>query len=169
MDKQEGVYYHIYNRGTDKRAIFNNDRDYLRFIDGLERFRIDRRGEKLVDVISYCLMSNHYHLLVRSMASDGVAKFMGRFATGYTMYFNKKYDRKGVLFESGYKYRRIESAAYLLQTSRYIHLNPLSLTEPGWKTEGVRDAALAFDSLRRYPWTSLDVYLDEGADNDLVD
>jgi putative transposase len=173
MAGQEGGIYHIYNRGTDKRLIFDSERDYLRFIDGLRKFRAEQPvgavGKRLVDVLCFCLMPNHYHLLLRSRNEEGLTKFMRRLSTGYTMYYNKKNGRQGVLFESNYKSRRIEDDAYLLQVSRYIHLNPLSLVEPGWKEQGIADREKVSAFLRGYRWSSLPAYTGKASATEVVD
>ena len=123
---QNEYYYHIYNRGVDKRDIFMDDKDYLRFLrtmrelnnnsTDLQRDYEKRKLEKtkrlslgyprlslmgtpnLVSFIAYCLNSNHYHFLVKQLVEDGISKFMHKLSTGYTRYFNEKYNRSGSLF-----------------------------------------------------------------------
>jgi len=168
-----GSFYHVYNRGVDKKIIYKNDKDRLRFIGGMESFnaskKAERMSDKFVDVICFCLMPNHFHLLLRCKEPNGITNFMRRLSTGYTMYFNKKYDRQGVLFESNYKFIEIENEDYLLQLSRYIHLNPLSLVEPRWKDEGIGDFKKAFDFLKEYKWSSLPEYLNNNVSTGIVD
>lgn len=167
MEGYESVFYHIYNRGTDKRVIYNNDSDYLRFINGLKYFNESNKpgksSDKFVDIISFCLMPNHFHLILRPAAENGITDFIRRLSTGYTMYFNKKYERKGVLFESKYKFKLIENEIYLLHLSRYVHLNPLSLVKLQWKNEGINDIEKANDFLKKYRWCSYSDYI--GMDN----
>ena len=137
-------YYHVYNRGIDKRVIFETPVDFQRFADCLQFFnsfekveireREKRRssspedsppGErKLVDVICYCLMPNHFHLLVKQRNSGSIDKFMNSICTRYTMYFNKKYKRIGRLYQDVYKAVLVENEMQLLYLTAYIHRNP---------------------------------------------
>jgi len=138
--------YHIYNRGTEKRNIFLTERDYERFIALLylsnsknpikmeeQRGRTLRelleteRGEPLVDIGAYCLMPNHFHLLLRQREDGGISKFMQKLVTGYTMYFNVKNDRTGTLFQGRYKSKHAGEDRYLKYLMSYIHLNPSAL------------------------------------------
>lgn len=140
MKKKEfaqGEYYHIYNRGTDKRKIFTAYKDYQKFLKSIEDFNTydpnwkkeagDFRGEAsekpLVVVIAYCLNPNHYHLILREEKERGISEFMQRVGTGYTMYFNKKNERSGVLFQGPFKSIHIKSNEYLLYLSAYINHN----------------------------------------------
>lgn len=155
-------YYHIYNRGVERRVIFLNDRDYTRFLSGLLKAQESKEGERPVAVVGYCLMPNHYHLLLAARELAEVARFMRKLSTSYTMYFNKKRNREGVLFETNYKRQAVADDSYLLQVSRYIHLNPVSLIEPEWKDRGIRNADKAMEFLERYQWSSLPEYLGGG-------
>lgn len=142
----EDGYYHIYNRGIEKRKIFLDDQDCKTFLDYIKLylspieelksqnqvgFRLYRfiplNLSSEVELIAFALMPNHIHLLVKQNTKDGMVKFMHRLATSYVMYFNKKYDRIGSLFQNRYKAVLIESEPYLLHLSRYIHLNPVKL------------------------------------------
>lgn len=142
----ENGYYHIYTRGVEKRDIFLDKQDcvvffhylrlYLSSIEELESqnnpgARIQRfiplNLSKEIDLLSFSLMPNHIHLQIKQHTKDGIIKFMRRILTSYVMYFNKKYQRIGTLFQSTYKAARIESDMYLLHLSRYIHLNPLKV------------------------------------------
>lgn len=138
----EHQYYHVYNRGVEKRHIFLDDDDYTVFLGLLKRYLDEtddkkskkaprnasrRRVEKIQDevqVLSYCLMPNHFHLMLYQTSKDGVHKLMRRIATSYAMYFNSKYDRVGSLFQGPYKASLINRDSYLQHISRYIHLNP---------------------------------------------
>ena len=113
-------YYHIYNRGVDKRSIFLDDRERVRFMTRMSDYSQDR-----VTVVAHCLMDNHYHLLLQQNSDSGVSKFMQRLGNSYTKYFNRKNDRCGRLFESKYKSRHVYYEAYLVHLIRYIHMNPL--------------------------------------------
>jgi putative transposase len=141
MRKEEfanNEYYHIYNRGVDKRKIFTGARDYSRFIKNLEEFNTtDPNWKKtaaefqglalnkkpLVEIIAYCLNPNHYHLILKQVKEKGITEFMQRIGTGYTMYFNKKSKRTGSLFQGTFKTVHIDSNEYLLYLSAYINHN----------------------------------------------
>jgi len=136
-------YYHVYNRGTEKRKIFLTKSDYERFLvllylsngskpiqlnnyrgsTSVELLQIDR-GVTLVDIIAYCLMPNHFHLLLRQHTEGGISKFMQKMSTGYTMYFNIKNERSGALFQGRYKSVHAGDDRYLKYLFSYIHLNP---------------------------------------------
>jgi len=146
-----GEYYHIYNRGADKRDIFGDKSDIWRFIKGILLFnRIENIGsiqdvlsintihgskasvdyEKLieesgglVEFVCLCLNSNHYHFLVKQVSDNGISKFMHKIGTGHTKYFNEKNKRTGVLFQGKFKAVSIETNEQLLYTSGYINLN----------------------------------------------
>lgn len=139
----ENSYYHLYNRGVDKRIIFQDQSDCAVFLRLLKQYlspkedlpsflnpsvRLDRimrtnmHGE--MEMLAFALMPNHFHLLVRQAQVNGITKFMTRLATSYAMYFNKKYGRIGHLFQERYKAVLVLDDDYLLHLSRYIHLNP---------------------------------------------
>jgi len=134
-------YYHLYNRGVEKRSIFLNDRDYQRFLQTVFyyqfsdlKFRFSRRDSPLnknfnnhpksVEIICYCLMPNHFHLLVRQMKDGGIHKCMQRTLNSYTKYFNTKHNRVGPLLQGAFRAVPIETDLQLMHISRYIHLNP---------------------------------------------
>jgi len=134
-------YYHIYNRGVDKREIFIDSFDYLRFLKSLEEFnRPDSIGSiyeqsfkkkeplrhpvsKLVKIVAYCLNPNHYHLILKQMSKDGIEKFMHKMGMGYAKYFNHKYKRSGVLYQGHFQSIHIDSNEYLLYLSAYVNKN----------------------------------------------
>ena len=151
-----GEYYHIYNRGIDKRIIFKSKKDYERFIMLLylansdNSFRLDNilnkqyktfsevlvldKDEPLVSIGAWCLMTNHFHLLIRQEADGGVTKFMRKLGVGYSMFFNIKYQRKGALFGGLFKSKLIGvDDNYMRQLFGYIHINPLEIEFPEWK------------------------------------
>ena len=154
----EDEYYHVYNRGTDKRTIFLEEREYERFlyllyacndVNPLLNSQFYYRGfasivtqidtrEKLVNILCFCLMPNHYHLLLQQRVKEGISRFMQKLGTGYTMYFNTKHKRNGVLFQGVFKGIHVEDERYLTHLTRYIHLNPLELKKPDWKKIGVK-------------------------------
>lgn len=142
----ENGYYHVYNRGIEKRAIFLDEQDckvllhYLRMYlspkeELIKQSQLGMKTQRFVhlnlseevDLMSFALMPNHIHLLIKQHTKDGIVKFMQRLSTAYVMYFNKKYDRVGSLFQNTYKACLIESDNYLLHLSRYIHLNSFKL------------------------------------------
>jgi putative transposase len=170
-----GEFYHIYNRGTEKRDIFQSQSDYDRFLSllyignsdisvdlklqgsTLYDFLILPRNETLVDICAYVLMPNHFHLLVRGKEEGGISKFMQKITTGYTMFFNKKYERSGALFQGKFKAKHIDKDEYLKYLISYIHLNPIKLIEPMWKEMGIQNKTQAEQYLAQYANSS---YLD---------
>jgi len=168
-------YYHIYNRGVDKRAIFNNDSDRYRFLKLLYLCNSDKpfhfkdlvpgeefyyeKGEKLVDIITYCLMDNHFHLILRETTEKGISTFMHKLGVSYTMYFNKVNDRKGVLFENNFNDRHLDTDEYLKYVFAYIHLNPIKIIDANWKKNGISDLKKAQDFINRYQFSSYPDYL----------
>jgi len=173
-----GEYYHIYNRGTDKRVIFMDHHDYQRFmallyicnsvnsVDVAAHFRSGRtfvelfeieRDDTLVDIGVYTLMPNHFHLLVREKIDGGITKFMHKLLTAYSMYFNKKHKRSGALFESKFKAIHAHSDVYLKYLFAYHHLNPVKIIDPKWKKNGISDRESAKQFLSEYTYSS---YLD---------
>ena len=131
----EESYYHVYNRGVAKQTIFHDERDYSVFLSLLKRYLNDvpasdfagRTYEWLhprLELLSFCLMPNHFHLLVYQEDKDAMQRLMRGVCTSYTQYYNRRYKRVGPLFQSRYKASRITTDAYLLHITRYIHLNP---------------------------------------------
>jgi REP element-mobilizing transposase RayT len=178
--------YHITLRGVDGRQIFMNDEDYWRGIFGLyefntikaitireqrekrKKFKLSRGRDsgkaeqedkriKLIEIISFVFMPNHIHLLLRQTMSNGIALFVQKFGGGYAMYFNTKYKRKGALFQGRFDAKIISGDEYLKSAFVYIHVNPISLIEPGWKEKGIANPIKANDFLKTYRWSS---YLD---------
>jgi len=170
-----GEFYHLYNRGTEKRNIFTSQSDYERFLallyaaNGTVQLQLERqgstlpeirdldRGEILVNIAAYCLMPNHFHLLVREKEDNGISRFMQKLITGYTMYFNTRHERTGALLQGRFKATHADSDQYLKYLIAYIHLNPVKLIDPEWKENGIEDRKRADDYLRRYKYSS---YLD---------
>ena len=146
-DYIEDGYYHIYNRGVEKRTIFLDEQDCIVFLHYLKLYlspieelkQLDLPGLRIakfirlnlsaeIDLLAFALMPNHIHLQIKQKTTDGIVKLMKRLATAYVMYFNKKYLRVGSLFQNTYKATLIETDEYLLHLSRYIHLNPAKIT-----------------------------------------
>lgn len=117
----------------------------------------ERTGAPIVEIVAYCLMPNHFHLLVRELEEGGISKFMQKLTTGYTMYFNKKYERNGSLFQGRFKATHVADDRYLRYLISYIHLNPVKLIEPKWKETGIADKSVAEKYLETYAQSS---YLD---------
>lgn len=135
-------FYHIFNRGVEKRKIFSSNEDYERFLEAMyyyqfdgpkpklsihKRFRLVEfyKNPKIVDIICYCLMPNHFHLLIKQLRDKGTQDFIRKLLNSYTKYFNTKYDRDGHLFQGAFKAVTVDTDNQLLHLSRYIHLNPL--------------------------------------------
>ena len=145
-------YYHVYNRGVEKRNTFMNNWDYSRFMETLDFYRKSPQLQKLSDfrrrvlslkkvenqkdlvkILAYCLIPNHFHLLVQQLVDGGVTDFMSNLANSYTRYFNTKHERIGALFQGAFKAKLVNNDEYLLQLSKYIHRNPDSLFQ--WKNK----------------------------------
>jgi len=175
--------YHIYNRGVEKRNVFLDEKDHLRFINNLSYFndkninavshnlrrdvfssssslyevepRTGKVQEPFVDIFAFVLMPNHFHLLMKQRTENGVVKFMQKLGTGYTMYFNTKYERVGSLFQGKFKAVLVERDAHLLYLPHYIHFNPLDLIPVRGRTS-YRDR-IRF--LENYRWSSFPDYI----------
>ncbi len=171
-------FYHVYNRGTDKRIIFESPEDYQRFLSLLYLANSTKsvsikdikkthkniyefeRGENLVAVGAYCLMPNHFHLLLTPLAEQGISKFMSKLMTGYSMYFNKKYERTGGLFESRFKAKHSDSDEYLKYLFSYIHLNPVKLFKSNESDDTYFDMTKKiYNDVCLYPYSSLMAYI----------
>ena len=150
----ENSYYHIYNRGVEKRIIFIDEQDYGVFLGYLKEYLSPPEDPKLlreeftfkgesfkgiprqpnnyskdIDLLVYCLVPNHFHLLVKQNSSRSIENFMRSLLTRYSGYFNKRHDRIGSLFQGPYKAVLIDNDNYLLHFSKYIHLNPQEFTD----------------------------------------
>lgn len=145
----ENQMWHVYNRGTFGRNIFIDDRDYSAFLSYFKICLTDEGASqetyneapflediirlrrlnlyKEVELVSYCLMPNHFHLLLFQYSHDGISKLMRSVMTGYSMYYNRRHKSYGHLFQGTYKGSLINSDSYWLHISRYIHLNPLDI------------------------------------------
>jgi len=169
-----GEYYHVYNRGIKKNLLFHDERDYLRFLFLLLYFQSDSKfynigryvsnhSKKLlfgvssesiksiikkrsVELVSFCIMPNHFHVIVKEHKENGIALYMHRVIGGYARYYNLRYKTSGHLFQGAYKAVHIEDNTQLLYLSAYIHRNPRTLKE--WHR--------AED---KYPWSSYQAYV----------
>ncbi len=177
--------YHVLNHGVEKRDLFMDDKDRMRFVHDLYEFndesptnnllhrirsvqhskglrnpyseRTPRR--KIVDLHGWCLMKNHYHLLLSARIDGGLSLFLRKLNVGYANYFNERYHRSGTLFKGRTKKILIERDAHFLYILHYIHLNPLDYL-PGASTwrerdkSGIRDWKKAIEYLNGYRWSS---------------
>ena len=171
-----GQIYHLFNRGNASQPIFLSVYDYRRFLKtiGFYRFsshtvrlfqflefsqkrkkeyleNISSKNRELIEIFCFCLMPNHYHLLVKQIDENGISKFMSQIQNSFVKYFNIKRKRTGSLFQGRFKAVRIETDEQLLHLSRYIHLNPYS----SYVVKSIKD-------LEAYPWSSLPDYLKKG-------
>ena len=171
--------YHALNRGVEKRKIFMDTGDRMRFVHDLYEFNDTkpapefikyreirspdmygtRSRERLVDVRGWCVMGNHYHLLLSEITEGGLSLFLRKLNVGYAMYFNERYKRAGTLFQGRTKKIHINNDAYFLHILHYIHLNPLDFLKgaESWRTLEVKNAKTALAHLGGYRWSS---YLD---------
>ena len=143
--------YHIYNRGVEKRPIFLSKRDYARFFDTINYYRfancpikfsyfkklalkerentfqkLEKESKRLVDILAFCLMPNHFHLLLKQLTDKGISTFIAKMTNGFSHYFNIRHDRSGHLFQGNFGAVRIEDDEQFMHVSRYIHLNPVT-------------------------------------------
>lgn len=171
-------WYHCFNRGVDKRPIFDDEHDANRFLmllylcndsepvylhsshrPSLSKAFQEDRGEPLVSIGAFCLMPNHYHILLKEIVEGGITSFMRKLGTAYTMYFNVKYERVGHLFSGKFRSRHVMNDRYFQKVLEYIHFNPAELYESGWKLGKVRSMPLLQKKLVEYPYSSLGSYL----------
>lgn len=170
--------YHVLNRGVEKRDLFLDDRDYIRFVHDMWEFnqhgstphaihtfrKLDLRCPNLptkekpqiVDIHGWCLMKNHYHLLLSERVEGGLTLFLRKLNIGYAKYFNERYKRSGYLFQGRTKKIHVNSDAYFLHILNYVHFNPLDYTSGGrsWRDRSLNDPEKAHRYLLRYKWSS---------------
>ena len=178
-----GEIYHIVTRGVGDALIFKDISDYYRGIFSLyefndsKRIRIrDRRRarcrakkngqeqfsatrDRLVEILAFYFMPNHIHLLIRQIKNNGITQFMRKFGAGYATYFNKKYDRKGHLFQGRFRAVHIKTNEQLKNVFVYIHTNGISLIEPKWKEKGISNPKKVIKFLENYKWSSYPDYI----------
>ena len=176
--------FHVLNRGVDKRTVFENTEDFVRFTRNLQllntsenvphndwsiKARLERdNSDKLVQIHAYCLMPNHYHLLLSEIQENGIQLYMKKINMGYTHYFNSKRKRVGTLWQGRYKSIEIENDAHHLYIPYYIHLNPLDLSMPQWRSGEVSNATQAVKILEGYKWSSYRHFLETSKWNDVL-
>jgi len=165
-----GEIYHIFNRSVGKNPIFSDSAYCHRFLELLSYYRFERPSHKfsvynrlpfaakqeylvrlqsqptLIDILIYCLMPNHFHLIVRQKRDNGIREFATRLQNGYAKYFNVKTNRYGAVFQAMFKSVRIETDEQIQHVARYIHLNPHTAT------------LTSLSELESYPWSSLQEY-----------
>lgn len=166
-----GEIYHVFNRGVEKRNIFNEENDYCRCIETMKYYQkvgpkirfsdfkklskknkeitleIYKQHENTVEILAYCLMPNHFHFLLRQIRDGGISRFISDISNSHSKYINTKYDRVGPLFQGPFKEVHIESEEQLMHVSRYIHLNPVS------------SRLIETNELKYYLWSSYPEYL----------
>ena len=138
---EEGYYYHVFNRGIEKKIIFHDSQDIKYFLNRLNDFNntnpiggikeqkliknkeFRSKASELVKVVAFCLLPNHFHLILKQVSENGVTKFMQRVGTGYAKYYNKKYERNGFLFQGKFKATRLNGDYSLQLLSVYVNLN----------------------------------------------
>lgn len=168
---EKGQYYHIYDRGVDRRQIFLDDRDRTRFVHAMYilnnfleiPFRFDLYHlepqklltpiEPYVEIVAGCLMSNHYHLMVTPLRKNGISSFFHKVGTSYTKYFNIKHERTGRLFSSTFKAKHVDKQEYAAYLTQYIHLNPVELCQAKLGTKE------KLEKIEKYPWSTLPDYI----------
>jgi len=184
--ENRGVY-HLYNRGVEKRDVFSDDNDRWRFLQGLflfndvelsanvlwqvernfgratfktiKNFLPKQKRRPLVRLMTDCLMPNHYHLLVEQIEDNGVSKFMQKIGTGYTIYFNKKHDRVGPLFQGAFRAVAVEDDEQLKYLLFYINvINPGQLLEPNLKEKHIASSKKIMSFVADYSWSTHQEY-----------
>lgn len=180
----EGEYYHLYNRGVEKRNISLTQEDRNRFkrllyiANGTESFiyrdiekkdlkNIDR-GQPLVAIAAWVLMPNHFHILVKEITEGGTAMFMRKLCTGYSSYFNKRHERVGPLFQGRYKSQHVQEDTHLKYLFAYIHLNPLKLIDPDWKEKRSIHVGKAKKFISEYKHSSYPSYVDTNREENIL-
>lgn len=170
--------YHVFNRGIERRPTFTTKTEFNRAMLALDLYRfsdlpirlskiltlpLDEREQvirnirkesgKVVEIICFCLMPNHFHFLLRQKLETGISTFAANFTNSYTKYFNAKHERVGPLFQGLFKAVHIQSDEQLVHVSRYIHLNPVS------------SYLIEADELESYKWSSYPEYIGKASTN----
>ncbi len=188
-----GEYYHIYNRTILNIPEFKDNKNADKLVRGFlvanstessrafdylrdnknaeidEVIGILRKGEKLVDILSYVVMPDHYHLLLKELRNGGITSFIQKCNTSIAKYINIKKRRTGPLFDSRFKSKHIDSNKYLVHVSLYIHLNPLDFIDsPIWRNHRLVNWRLKKEKLLNYPWSSLKRFLGDDFENPVL-
>jgi|SRR3989338_6698862 len=178
----ENQIYHIFNRGVEKRKVFMGEKDYFRFVHDLYEFNdedrvynslysfkrklnkniievepqyIKKERKLLVDILAFVLMPNHFHLILKQRTENGIVKFLQKIGTGYTMYFNKKYERVGSLFQGRFKAVIVLKRAHFIHLPFYLHFNPLELMMNYRGSTSIDK----LNFLEKYRWSSFPDYV----------
>jgi len=179
--------YHIVTRAIEELKLFLGQKDYLRMIHDLFEFndenpvistyrkprringtrtvlvplKVKKKRKMLVEILAFCLMPNHVHLLVRQLREGGISKFMRKIGAGYVNYYNQKYKRGGHLFRGRYRIIHIKTQEQLKTIFVYIHTNPVAIMIPSWKENGISGQKLqeVLKFLENYRWSSYPDYL----------
>jgi len=171
----DGHIYHVYNRGVEKRDVFLDEGDHARFVHDLYEMNDSnpvrnahyflnhktgtvearklfgtQQRDRLVDILVFTLMPNHFHLMLRQTQEKGIVRFMQKLGTGYTMYFNKKYERVGALFQGRFKAQHVNEEEQFIHLPHYIHTNPLKMNNNGMRPVSY---------LAEYRWSSFLDYI----------
>lgn len=186
----ENGYYHVYNRGVEKRTIFEDEQDYKVFLSYIKEILsppdtnnqktiFSLRGQSFeavkaplknysnnIDLIAFCLMPNHYHFLLKQQNKNALEGFMRSLMTRYSMYFNKRHERVGFLFQGRYKAVLVSNDDYLVYLSKYIHKNPLEFTKD---LTGAYSSYSQFLGKQSAPWIKPEAVMDFFSDEDNPD
>ncbi|OGZ24751.1 MAG: hypothetical protein A2896_02645 [Candidatus Nealsonbacteria bacterium RIFCSPLOWO2_01_FULL_43_32] len=179
-----GEIYHTVIRTVENLKLFRDEKDYFRMIHDLFEFNDTspvssnfrffqkskltgsdpdsyKRGvrEMLVEILAFCLMPNHVHLLLRQIRDGGISQFMKKIGGGYGVYYNQRHKRVGHLFQGKYRLVHIENDKQLYTIFVYVHTNPVAIIFPGWKERGIEDAKKVINFARDYRWSSYPDYL----------
>jgi putative transposase len=179
----ENEYYHVYSRGVEKRKIFMSTKDYDRFVallyimnqdasfvignflrnkhKNLKDIFLEEREKTLVSILGYCLMPNHFHLILHENKEGGISKFMGKLLTAYSMYFNVKYKRSGPLLTRPFRSEHINNEPQFMYIFSYVHLNPISIIDKTWKENGVKNKKEAKEFIENYQFSSYQDFLEK--------
>jgi len=154
----------IYERRREIRAAKKKFKEELQKLQGQTLRKIpvivDKRN-KLVEILTFCLMPNHIHLLIRQLKDGGISKFMQKMNTGYAIYFKKKYGIKlrGHFFQDRFEAVHVRNETQLRVVFAYIHTNPIALVEPKWKAKGIADPVKIIKFVENYKWSSYGDYI----------
>lgn len=163
-----GQYYHLFNRGVAKMPIYLNKGDYSRFVRTMvyyqiadpkprfsifseDKFNMVDKSQKIVEIICYCLMPNHFHFLIKQLKDGGICEFVSKISNSHARYFNIKNKRVGPILQGEFKAVLVEDDNQLLHVNRYIHLNPV--------------ASFITQDLENYPWSSYPEYIGKNNQN----
>jgi putative transposase len=168
-----GNWYHCYNRSIEGRAAFVDSRDYYRFLEllylandelplrrddiGVRKFEevlALPRGKRLVAIGAFCLMPDHFHLVVKEIVEGGISSFMRKIGTAYTLYFNSRHKRVGNLFLKPFQSLQVPTDRHLQRLIHYVHCNPATLLDPKWKNGPVVDPQFLGEQMAIYPYSS---------------